>query len=122
MGSVKKNTLSVLFIIKKAILLKNGEDPVCMRIIVNKRIAEVMIKQSIHVDLWNQKKECSKGKDRIATELNQYINTVRAKQIHRELEKDNKTITANIIKIRYAILIIHISLFSNPIASSIKCK
>lgn len=124
MGAVKKNTLSVLFIIKKAILLKNGEAPVCMRIIVNKRIAEVMIKQSIHIDLWNQKKECSKGKDRIATELNQYINTVRAKvlQIHRELEKDNKTITANIIKTRYAILIIHISLFSNPIASSIKCK
>ena len=40
------------------------------------------------------------GKDRVATELNHYINTVRAKvlQIHRELEIDNKPITANIIK------------------------
>ena len=100
MVAVKINTLSVLFIIKKAKLLKNGEAPICMRITVNKRVAEVMIKRSIPVDLWNQKKECSKGKDRVATELNHYINTVRAKilQIHRELEIDNKPITADIIK------------------------
>ena len=100
MGAVKRNTLSVLFIIKKAKLLKNGEAPICMRITVNKRVAEVMIKRSIPVDLWNQKKECSKGKDRVATELNHYINTIRAKvlQIHRELEIDNKPITADIIK------------------------
>lgn len=100
MGAVKRNTLSVLFIIKKAKLLKNGEAPICMRITVSKRVAEVMIKRSIPVDLWNQKKECSKGKDRVATELNHYINTVRAKvlQIHRELEIDNKPITADTIK------------------------
>ena len=100
MGAVKRNTLSVLFIIKKAKLLKNGEAPICMRITINKRVAEVMIKRSIPVDLWNQKKECSKGKDRVATELNHYINTIRAKvlQIHRELEIDNKPITADIIK------------------------
>ena len=100
MGAVKRNTLSVLFIIKKSKLLKNGEAPICMRITVNKRVAEVMIKRSIPVDLWNQKKECSKGKDRVATELNHYINTVRAKvlQIHRKLEIDNKSITADIIK------------------------
>ena len=100
MGAMKRNTLSVLFIIKKAKLLKNGEAPVCMRITVNKRVAEVMIKRSIPADLWNQKKECSKGKDRVATELNHYIRTVRAKvlQIHRELEIDNKLITADIIK------------------------
>lgn len=100
MGAVKRNTLSVLFIIKKAKLLKNGEAPICIRITVNKRVAEVMIKRSIPIDLWNQKKECSKGKDRVAAELNHYINTVRAKvlQIHRELEIDNKPITADIIK------------------------
>ena len=100
MGAVKRNTLSVLFIIKKSKLLKNGEAPVCMRITVNKRVAEVMIKRSILADLWNQKKECSKGKDRVATELNHYINTVRAKilHIHRELEIDNKPITADTIK------------------------
>ena len=30
MGAVKRNTLSVLFIIKKAKLLKNGEAPICI--------------------------------------------------------------------------------------------
>ncbi len=64
MGTEKRSTLNVLFIIKKSKLLKNGEAPICMRITVNKQIAEVAVKRSIPVDLWNQKKECSKGKDR----------------------------------------------------------
>ena len=29
MGTVKRNTLSILFIIKKVKLLKNGEAPIC---------------------------------------------------------------------------------------------
>jgi len=62
MGAVKRNTLSVLFIIKKSKLLKNGEAPVCMRITVNKRVAEVMIKRSIPIDLWNQKRNVPKEK------------------------------------------------------------
>lgn len=100
MGAEKRSTLNVLFIIKKSKLLKNGEAPICMRITVNKQIAEVAVKRSIPVDLWNQKKECSKGKDRVAIELNRYINTIRAKvlQIHRELEIDGKTITASVIR------------------------
>ena len=103
MGAEKRSTLNVLFIIKKSKLLKNGEAPICMRITVNKQIAEVSIKRSIPIELWNQKKECSKGKDRMAMELNMYIGTVRAKilQIHRELEIDGKPITANVIRDRY---------------------
>ena len=51
MGAVKRNTLSVLFIIKKAKLLKNGEAPICMRITVNKRVAEVIGKSSVSCPL-----------------------------------------------------------------------
>lgn len=71
-----------------------------MRITVNKQIVEVAVNRSIPVNLWNQKKECSKGKDRVAIELNRYINTIRAKvlQIHRELYIDGKTITASVIR------------------------
>ena len=87
MGAVKRNTLSVLFIIKKAKLLKNGEAPICMRITVNKRVVEVMIKRSIPVDLWNQKKECSKGKDRVATELNH--SNPHFKKVYRYFDKDS---------------------------------
>ena len=64
--------------IKRQKLLKNGEAPVCMRITVDKRKAEIMIKRSVPVELWNQSKECSKGKDRNSQELNHYISSVRA--------------------------------------------
>lgn len=37
----KRSTLSVLFYIKRQKLLKNGEAPVCMRITVDKRKAEI---------------------------------------------------------------------------------
>lgn len=99
----RRSTLSVLFYIKRQKLLKNGEAPICMRITVDKRKAEIMIKRSVPVTLWNQQKECSKGKDRNSTELNHYINTVRAKvlQIHRELETESCIITADAIRDRY---------------------
>ena len=38
----RRSTLSVLFYIKRQTLLKNGEDPVCMRITVDKRKAEIV--------------------------------------------------------------------------------
>ena len=99
----RRSTLCVLFYIKRQKLLKNGEAPVCMRITVDKRKAEIVIKRSVPVELWNQSKECSKGKDRSSQELNHYINSVRARvlQIHRELEIDNKVVTADIIRDRY---------------------
>jgi hypothetical protein len=62
MTTKKLSTFCVLFIIKKSKLLKNGEAPICMRITINGRISEVMIKRSIAVNLWNQSKECSNGK------------------------------------------------------------
>ena len=51
MGAVKKHTLIILFFIKKAKLQKSVEVLVCIRIAVNRRIAEVMIKRNIPVDL-----------------------------------------------------------------------
>ena len=104
MGEEKRrSTFSILFYIKRQKLLKNGEAPVCMRLTVNKQKAEIMIKRSIPVELWNQAKECSKGKDRASTELNYYIGVVRARilQIHRELEMDGKEISATVVRDRF---------------------
>jgi hypothetical protein len=103
MNKARKSTFSVLYIIKKSKLLKNGEAPVCMRITVQGQVAEVMVKRSIPVHLWNQAKECSNGKNYIDRELNHYLETVKARvcQIHRELEIDGKRITANAIRDRY---------------------
>ncbi len=103
MKQAKKSTFSVLYIIKKSKLLKNGEAPICMRITVQGQVAEVMVKRSISVHLWNQAKECSNGKSHIDRELNHYLETVKARiyQIHRELEIDGKQVTANTIRDRY---------------------
>ena len=41
-----RKTFNVLFFIKKARLLKNGEAPVCMRITVNGCMVDVLVKRS----------------------------------------------------------------------------
>lgn len=100
---MQKSTFSLLFIIKKSKLRKNGEAPVCLRITVNGRIEEIMIKRTIPVVSWDQAKECSNGKDYAAKELNHYLSTVKARicQIQRELEIDGVPVTALAIKNRY---------------------
>lgn len=84
-----RNYFSVLFFIKKTKLLKNGEAPICLRITVNKKRAEVQIKRSIPINKWDAKKECCQAKDRIGDELNHYLQSVRTKvlRIHREDRK-----------------------------------
>lgn len=100
---MQRNYFTILFFIKKSKLLKNGEAPICMRITVNGKRAEIQIKRSVDVHKWNAQKECAMGKDRKAMELNHYLETVRMKvlQIHRELEQDGKPITAEILKRHY---------------------
>lgn len=98
--SMERNYFSVLFYIKKAKLLKNGEAPICLRITVNGKRAEIQIKRSVEIDKWNARRECAIGKDRKYLELNHYLETVRTRvlRIHRELEQDDKPITAEILK------------------------
>ena len=74
-----------------------------MRITVNGQRAEIQIKRSVDISKWNSQKECAIGKERKSMELNHYLDTVRMKvlQIHRELEKDGKPITADVLKRRY---------------------
>ena len=93
---MKRKTFSILFFLRKNKLLKNGEAPICMRITVDGGSSEIQIKRSVPVKHWNQAKECSKGKDLMATELNVYLETVRAKilQIYRELEEEGKDINS----------------------------
>lgn len=54
---MKRDSFNVLFFIKKAKLLKNGEASVCMRITVNGVRVENNIRKSIEPALWNQAKE-----------------------------------------------------------------
>ena len=98
-----RKSFSVLFFIKKAKLLKNGEAPVCMRITVNGCMADISIKRSCPVNLRNQAKENSKGKDRMSVELNHYLEITRSRihQIYRELEISDKVITVDLVRKLY---------------------
>ena len=64
---MQRNYFTVLFFLKKSKLLKNGEAPICMRITVNGKRAEVQIKRSVEIEKWNSQKECAIGKDRITS-------------------------------------------------------
>lgn len=100
---LERNYFSVLFFIKKTKLLKNGEAPICLRITVNKKRAEIQVKRSVPVNKWDAKKECCKAKNRNDDELNHYLQSVRTKVlcIHRELIENHKSITAEIIKKKF---------------------
>ena len=100
---MERNYFSILFFITRTKLLKNGEAPICLRITVNGKRAEVQIKRSVEVNKWNNQKECAIGRDNKTLELNHYLETVRTKilRIHRQLEQDNKPITAEILKCHY---------------------
>lgn len=100
---MKRNSFNVLFFIKKAKLLKNGEASVCMRITVNGARVENNIRKSIEPALWNQAKECAKGKSRKACDLNAYIENARIKlhQIFNELESEGLPIHARLLQEKF---------------------
>lgn len=74
-----------------------------MRITVNGCIVDISIKRSCPVDLWNQAKENSKGKDRMSVEPNHYLEITRSHvhQIYRELETSGKVITVDLVRKPY---------------------
>ncbi len=93
-------TFSLVCYLRKSNVLKNGEVPVYMRITVNKQSILLSMQGSVLPSLWSQAKEKSRGKDKVAQELNHYIDAVKSKiyQIYRDLEVDGKQISAQIIK------------------------
>ena len=100
---MKRDSFNVLFFIKKAKLLKNGEASVCMRITVNGVRVENNIRKSIEPALWNQAKECAKGKSRKTYELNLYIEQAKIKlrKLFDELEERNHPVVARILQEKF---------------------
>ena len=92
---MKRDSFGVLFFIRKNLLLKNGEAPVCMRVTVNGQRDEVRTKKSINPDLWSQAKECSRARDKKSRDLNEFIESakIRLSQLFNEMEQSGKVIT-----------------------------
>ena len=100
---MRRNSFGVLFFLKKNQLLKSGDAPVSMRITVNGQREEIRTKKSINPSLWNQAKECSRGRDRKSHDLNNYIESaqIRLSQLFNEMEQNGKTITAKILRNKF---------------------
>lgn len=98
-----RNSFKVSFFIKKNQLLKNGDAAVSLRITVNGQREELRTKKSINPALWSQAKECSRARDKVSRDLNEYILDSKMKliNIYRELEESGKSISATIIKNKF---------------------
>ena len=74
-----------------------------MRITVNGVRVENNIRKSIEPALWNQAKECAKGKSRKSCDLNAYIEDARIKlhQTFNELEGQGQFITARLMQEKF---------------------
>ena len=100
---MKRRTFAILFFIKRTRLLKTGESTIIVRITVNGIRDEFLLKRAVKPENWDSKKERILGNDDLSIELNRYLDSVRVSiySIHRELEQNNKEITARIIKQRF---------------------
>lgn len=76
---MRQETMKILFFIKKGSLLKNGQAPIVVRVTFNGVCDEARIQRSVEPRLWNQTKGCCKGKDRVCAEINDYIESIRAR-------------------------------------------
>lgn len=100
---MKQKSFHILFFVKKNKIKANGEAPIAFRITVDKQFCELYIRRSAPAENWDQIKGRLKTKDKVSTEINMYIDTVRAKlqNIHRQLEADNLEISAKEICTRF---------------------
>ena len=95
-----QTTFSLLFVIRKHRLLKNGKASIYLRITVNGEVADITTKRGVRPDMWDQRRECSLGKLHRDKELNHYLETLKTRlyQIHREFEIDGVRITAKALR------------------------
>lgn len=96
---MQQGTMNILFFVLKTKLLKNGDAPILMRITINGQYEETRIQRSVPLKLWNAAKGCSKGKDRISNELNNFIAELNARTLekYKELMLEQALITPKLL-------------------------
>lgn len=100
---MKQESYRILFFVKKNKINANREAPISFRITVDKQFCKLYIRRSAPAENWDQIKDRLKTKEKVSTEINMYIDTVRAKlqNIHRQLDADNLEISAKEICNRF---------------------
>lgn len=93
-------TLGILFYIKNAKALANGEVPIYLRITVDGKRVEHSIQRTIEPDKWNSKGGRAIGNKEDIKTLNAYIDTLRNKvyEYQKRLIDKNELVTAEALK------------------------
>ena len=96
---MKRATFNILFYVKRTKLLKNGDAPVYLRITLNGDTAEISLKRCIKPTLWDTTRNKAKGASPEATEINDYLSSIRGQLFmhQRELQEAGKQITAKVL-------------------------
>ena len=91
-----KNSISLLFYIKKTKIDRNNRTNIYLRITVNSKRAEFSIQRKIGVDKWNQNANRVRGVSKEAQEINQYIDLISNKinKIHQQFIEIGKPFTS----------------------------
>ncbi len=100
---MERNTFKTLFYVKKTRVAKDGQVPVLLRITVNGLRAELSVNLKVNPLFWNAVAGRSIGDTSKDYEINARIDTIRARvmQVHRQMELDGETITAQGVIDRY---------------------
>jgi len=92
----ERQTLSILFYLRRDKETKENQAPIYMRITVNGKRAEMATFRYIEPKRWNKEAGYVKGTKQEIKELNEYLDILRSRvyQAQRELLEDNKAVTA----------------------------
>ena len=93
---VERQTLAILFYLRKDKARKENEVPIYMRITVNQKRSELALQRYVDPEKWNKAGGTAKGTKTEARELNEFLNLQRSKvyTAQRELLEENKAVTA----------------------------
>jgi len=95
-----KNSISLLFYIKRSKVDRNNKTIIYLRITVNGKRSELSIQRKVSLDKWNSSAGKIKGFSNEAQEINQYIDLISNKinKIHQRFVQEDKPFTSiNII-------------------------
>ncbi|WP_456461971.1 site-specific integrase [Lutibacter sp.] len=98
-----KNSISLLFYIKRSKVDRNKKTIIYLRITVNGRRSEFSIKRKVSLDKWNSSSNRVRGFSKDAQEVNQYIDLITNKiyKIHQQFINEDKSFTAIDIRDAY---------------------
>lgn len=93
---MKKNTFTILFLIKRTRVSVKGGTSILVRVTINGARSETTTGLKTDPDLWNSRLGKSTGRDKISAELNKRLDVIRVRlmQAYRKLELDGKQPTA----------------------------